>query len=135
MQSTPFDGRPNPQPSKTGVGSLNRNLIVDNPDAVHTKVRTDVSHGGEEGMKQMVLALLKTGHFDDVIDTYMDQRDRSAVPLANVSFEAVTNLGDMEELRRKDKEKRQRAEKQRTNEDIDNDADIGAIVEETDDFA
>jgi len=125
-------------PPRNGFGNKNRNLITGDVDAVNTKVRVLVAHGGREGAKKMFEQLLRSGMFEDEIDRYVEQRDRSIFGESltfNPSCELVTSNDELHDIRKKKTENRQRAEKQRSAEEVDNDADIGAYVAESDDFA
>jgi hypothetical protein len=81
--------------------------------------------------------LLRSGEFEDEIDIHVKQRDGDVFGESstfNPSCELVTSKDELHDIRKKKAENRQRAEKQHTAEEIDNDPDIGAEVAETDDF-
>jgi len=124
-------------PPRSGFRKENRNIITGNPDAVPTKVRVLVAHGGEEGAKNMFQHLLHTGMFDDEINRYVEQRNSRVIEefsISSTSREMVTSKEQLHTIRNKNAAERQRAEKQRSAEEVDNDADIGATVTVSDDF-
>eukprot|EP00986_Skeletonema_menzelii_P002645 scaffold735_cov114-Skeletonema_menzelii.AAC.1 len=92
-------------PPRSGFGKENRNIITGNPDAVPTKVRVLVAHGGEEGAKNM----------------YVEQRNSRVIEgssISSTSLEMVTSKEQLHTIRNKNAAERQRAEKQRSAEEL-----------------
>ena len=120
-------------PPRNGYGNKKRNVITGDPNAVPTNVRLLVAHGGEEGAKKMFTHLLHTGMFDEEINKYVQGRDDSV--FSNNSLEVVTSKEQLCDIRNKKSTERQRAEKQRSTEDVEKDKKIGATTTQSDDFA
>eukprot|EP00986_Skeletonema_menzelii_P016586 scaffold15112_cov80-Skeletonema_menzelii.AAC.1 len=75
--------------------------------------------------------------FDDEINRYVEQRNSRVIEgssISSTSLEMVTRKEQLHTIRNKNAAEWQRAEKQRSAEEVDYDADIGATVTVSDDF-
>jgi hypothetical protein len=118
-------------PPRIGYGKKDRNIIQGDPNAVPTNIRVHVAHGGEDAVKRIFLQMLQSRMFDEEVDKYVSERDNTAFDWIN--YEQL-NEDELRERREKIASDRQRAEKQRSVEEVNNDPDIGATTTVSNDF-
>ena len=107
-----------PKASRNNVASQDLELTI------HT------AHSGDVGFKQILKQVLLCGDYNDVLDEVNNIRSAGREAEYNYNTSVVCSLGQIESIHSAEKESNKLAGGQRSNEDIEQDNDIGGDVHE-----